>query len=467
MYQGWLGEWRYRLAYTADPGEGAYIFLFYLALGHLARSLSISIPTMFHIARLGGVIFLLGTMWQYFGELFETYRPRKVAFSLAAIGSGLGWLTLFAGQLTSDFWVAEAYPFLASSVNPHFPISLSLMLWLLMPPFDQSLSWKRIIWYAIGGGLLSIISPFGLIVVIVVLGGSLGRFILQKNWSWSLFWRIFWIVLPGLPLMIYYLWVAKVDPFFAGWSAQNTTPSPPIWDLLISISPAIFVAAIGVWGLFLKQNQEPLLHIGSNQRCLQLVVWAILGLLLMYLPWSLQRRFMMGFYIPLAGLAAIGLEFIALSKPRMVRPLIIVIFILAIPTNLLILLAGFQAAQQQDPKIYISSSEYQAFSWIEENTNQDSIVLSSPPIGLILPAHTGRQVIYGHPLETVNAGTEEQAVNEFFSGAFSTESIEEFVTNRQIDYVFIGSREIELGFDQTPDSWQVVFRAGDVVIYKP
>ena len=29
MFQGWEGNWRFKLPYTADPGEGAYLFLFY------------------------------------------------------------------------------------------------------------------------------------------------------------------------------------------------------------------------------------------------------------------------------------------------------------------------------------------------------------------------------------------------------------------------------------------------------
>ena len=31
MRQGWDGSWKYQLPYTADPGDGAYLFLFYLA----------------------------------------------------------------------------------------------------------------------------------------------------------------------------------------------------------------------------------------------------------------------------------------------------------------------------------------------------------------------------------------------------------------------------------------------------
>jgi len=37
MLQGFQGSWRFHLPYAADPGQGAYIFGFYLFLGHLDR----------------------------------------------------------------------------------------------------------------------------------------------------------------------------------------------------------------------------------------------------------------------------------------------------------------------------------------------------------------------------------------------------------------------------------------------
>ena len=60
-------------------------------------------------------------------------RGRHMAFVYFALGLGLGWLALPFGGVPSDFWVAEAYPFLSSYANPHFPLSLALLLWLMLP----------------------------------------------------------------------------------------------------------------------------------------------------------------------------------------------------------------------------------------------------------------------------------------------------------------------------------------------
>jgi len=133
MYQGWEGNWSFKLLYNANPGSGAYLFLFYLFLGQFARFLSLPLIIVFHIVRLIGTAFLHYELYKFITVLFTTPKSRKIAFVLSIIGSGLGWATILGGKLTSDFWVAEIYPFLSSYANPHFPISLALMLWLLMP----------------------------------------------------------------------------------------------------------------------------------------------------------------------------------------------------------------------------------------------------------------------------------------------------------------------------------------------
>jgi hypothetical protein len=467
MYQGWQGNWRFKLPYTADPGEGAYLFLFYLALGHLARLANLPNLVVFHLVRLLGTLFLLLTMWCFFSTLFSTSRPRKFAFALAALGSGMGWLLVVSGALTSDFWVAEAYPFLSSYANPHFPISLSLMLWLLMPSLDnQPQNWRFAIWGGVSF-LLSVISPFGVVVVLMVLGGEFLLRWYQKRWSWSSFWRIFWIALLGLPMMIYDLWAVAVDPILAGWNDQNLTPSPPIWDLLISILPALLLAGVGVWGMAYWRKQGKTPDVGLPKNWSPILIWVGLGLLLMYLPWSLQRRFIIGLYVPLAGLAAIGLEMLAKDRSRRYRFLVTIIFFLAVPTNMIVLLAGFQATRMHDSQIYLSKPEHLALSWIEENTSSDDLVLASPEMGLFVPAYTGRQVIYGHPFETVNADKQEQAVTSFYSGELSETQMQDYLIDQGVDFIFMGPRESALGLISIPNSWELAFRVDGVNIYAP
>ena len=60
MREGMRGEWLFTLPYTAEPGPGAFIFTYYLFLGHVARWAGAGLDCVYHAARtLGGLALLL------------------------------------------------------------------------------------------------------------------------------------------------------------------------------------------------------------------------------------------------------------------------------------------------------------------------------------------------------------------------------------------------------------------------
>jgi hypothetical protein len=99
----------------------------------------------------------------------------------------MGWLALFTGAFTSDFWVAETYPFLSAYANPHFPLGLALVLWLLTPASSNRMpgqddpdengrftrrAGRRLadpFAIVLASLALAAISPFGVVVVLCIL----------------------------------------------------------------------------------------------------------------------------------------------------------------------------------------------------------------------------------------------------------------------------------------------------------
>jgi hypothetical protein len=460
MYQGWAGHWHFKLPFTSNPGSGAYLFLFYLGLGHLARLFGLPLLTIFHLSRLFGCFILLWTLWKFFGAFFDNARPRRLAFALASLGSGMGWLLLPVGLFTSDFWVVETYPFLSSYANPHFPIGLALVLWLVKPSKNGLPHLGVRVLTGIGTIVLSLINPFGVVITLMILGGNIIWLLITKSPCMEMLKKAVFVGLFGIPMLVYYLWVANTDPVFMGWNAQNLTPSPPVWDLVVSLSPALLFGFFGIVRYRKLKKDQRTTRIGI------LIIWAVLGLVLLYLPVGLQRRFMMGLYVPVAGLAALGVETLAVDEPRRYRLITICLFLLALPTNLIILMITQAGITTHDPKIYLSKAEFQTLSWIEVNTPPDALILSSPEMGLFIPAYTGRRVIYGHPFETINAEAEEAFVRLFFKGEFGEEQMRELIESRDVDYILFGPREKSLGEIHPSQDWQAVFSSGDVLLYK-
>lgn len=463
MYEGWRGDFLFTLPYTAERGNGSILYLFYLFLGHLARLTGLSLSMIYHMARVIGTIAMLLSLHRFFVVFVSDRHLGILAFTLAAFGSGLGWLALLFGAFTSDFWVAEAYPFLSAYTNPHFTFGLAILVWLLVPlkNDDEVYGLKEIAVIVFGAFALGTISPFGVVIVLSVLGGvslwevrlgkwsSIGKRWFKNNggytrvvmsWLLSNEGRIFWIILGGGPVLFYYLWLTRTDPLLAGWNSQNLTPSPPFWDLVVSLTPVIILALPGT-RVALKGNAHP-------QRLL--VIWAGLGILFLYLPFGLQRRFMMGIYIPLTALAILGLDNLVKGqrdeavRRRRFRFLNVLLFLFILPTNLVILLSALLGIQTHDPMLYLTGGEAKAFGWLVDNTQPNALILAAPETGLFIPAHTGRRVIYGHPYETVNAKEEKEVVQQFFLGiegfALQNQALVELV-NRDVDYVFFGPRE--------------------------
>lgn len=487
MYQGWRGEWRSRLAYTAQPGEGAYLFVLYIFLGHLARLSGLSLILVFHLARVVGAILLMTALYHFLRALLFDERWLGWAFALAALGSGLGWLVFPTGALSSDFWVVEAYPFLSAHANPHFALGLALLLWLARPAGEGSpqvglLGIIRKEWLSGAAALaLALLSPFGVVVGLVALSGDLlsetvrtvaaDPPLAEKPWidkagsaarclltgrAARIVARLLWICLAGAPVLIYDFWATRLDPTLASWNSQNLTPTPPLWDLLLALSPALILALPGAWLLWRRGNKGRLP-----------LAWAVLGMLLIYLPFGLQRRFMMGLFVPVVGLAGFGLSGLAAKLGNRAGLAAVLSFALSLPTNILLLLVALHGVQTHDPLLYLARGEAQALAWIETNTPSDALILAAPQTGLFIPAHTGRRVIYGHPFETAFAESEQAAVAWFFQqGGQDLAAASAFLDQRSVDYVFYGPRERQLGALPDLGELQAAWSGDGVVIYR-
>ena len=468
MGLGWRGDWLFSLPYTAEKGQGALLFFPYILLGHLARNLGMSLIFTFHAVR----VISAGVMSLAIYRLLTAYLPPgnapRLATLIASFGSGLGWLMLPFGTFTSDFWVAEAYPFLSAYANPHFPLSLALLIFLLMPvaPMDKGRKWGiagaehplyPILGVILASLALALLSPFAVVIVLVIWSALAMWEIIQSYYLSQpielsgMLSRLGWIALGGLPVLVYDLVVISSDPLLSAWNAQNLTPTTPPWDVLASLSPVLLLLPFGVQGVLSE---------GGRPRRL-LVVWVIVCLALLYIPWGLQRRFMMGIYVPISALAATGVARLA-GDGRRFWFWGAILFVLVLPTNLLVNLAALHGMQTHDERLYLTRDESAALAWIEANTQPDAIILASPEMGMFIPAQTGRRVVYGHPFETVRAEEQKSLVEGFLRG--DTVSNSQAMLDR-IDYVFYGPRERAIGQNSLLASLRVVYQNPSVVVY--
>ncbi len=454
MRLGLEGNWTYILPYTLESGEGAFIHLFYIFLGHISRWFSLPLIFTFHFFRLIFSALMYGVLFFFTAKIFPNKNWRWTAFILASIGSGMGWLGVPFNLITSDFWVAETFPFLSAIANAHFPIALALQLYILMPKNADKYSWSRGIKLGFAIIILAILSPFGIVVVSAV---KFGIFVLR--WFRKTNWRtpLKEIILIGLtsgPIMIYYLWVSTNHPVLSLWSSQNLTVSPPIWDLLISLSPALIIAIFAI----------PMLWRSERKEVETLLVWLLICLFLIYIPFSLQRRFLQGLFIPVALLAILVFEAWFTKFPRYKKASIMLLFFFALPTNLILILTAFFGIQTKAPEFYLSHDELAAFQWIDKNLPEKAHILASSEIGNYIPSFSHALVYYGHPFETIDAENKRQLLEDFYSGKIADPDL--WLAQSNIEYIFYGPREHSLGQLSKIMPINEVYRSGDISIFQ-
>ncbi len=445
MRQGYEGSWTFTLPYTAEPGEGTAINLYYLFLGHVARTFGLPLLFAFHSARIAGGLVLALALQRLFSVIFQRPNQRLAALVLALFGSGLGWIAFTFGMFTGDFWVAEAFPFLASFTNAHFPIGMALQVWLLAPSLQNSA--LRLLIYAVGAALLSVIYPFGWATTLVILVGWVA-WIAFKRESWAeAAAKTMAVIIGGVPYAIYALFITNAHPLLAQWNAQNQTPALQPLDLLISLSPALLLATAAL--LSLRQ---------SAVSVRLLAIWLLLGIALLYLPFNLQRRLISGLYIPATGLA-VWLIATKLSNVKWRRFAYITLLTLSLPTNLLILFGSLQAVRIDDNALVVSKAELAAYAWLDQHAT-GKLVLAAPDTGLRLPAYSSARVVYGHPFETVDADERRNELLALLAGA-DTRLID------SADFMFYGPREAALGDIVLPEGWRVAYAADGIEIWAP
>jgi hypothetical protein len=451
MRQGAQGKWLFHLPYTSEDHDGALIFTYYLFLGRLSALLGLPLILTYHLARVVNSLVLLTVAWVFVSLWGLERSTHRIAFLLIGLSSGLGWLTVPFDILAPDLWVPEGITFYAIFANPHFPLAIALMLltfaFVMVPLQAEREEGPPGAWSSMGRGsilaglsslLLGIVQPFCVITVYTVLGGYFFlRLLKERRPPWPEILKGGVAGAVTAPVIAYDYYVYTFNPVLHAWSKQNITPSPPLWEYAIAYG---FVLALAAGGAVLALRRR-------SKADLFLLTWVIVNGLLLYAPFSLQRRLVTGLHVPLCVLAAMALSRYVLPRfPPSRRTVVLgALIVLTLPSNLFVLLASMAGAAQHDSRLYLYKDEAEAMNWLEENTQPTDLILASPEVGLFIPAWAGNRVLYGHPFETIQAEEKKKLVEAFFREGIGGQAEREINRFYRPAYLFYGPREREMG----------------------
>jgi hypothetical protein len=485
MRQGARGEWLFHLPYTSEEHDGALFFTFHLLLGKFAALVRWSPALVYHLARsLFGFLYLL-TSYALLAFFTPHLAVRRLAYLLLTFSSGLGWVVFLAGWVPIlgapiDFWLPEGFTFLVVYVFPHIALASSffqLALMLTITAVEKGLPGRAVLG-GIAAAVMVAIVPFYIAAFSVVLGVYFlalcyqeRRFPLRQAFILGL------VALPAALPTLYAVYVFTTNAAFITWAKQNVILSPAPIHYVLGYG-FLAVPAVG-GGRYLLQRK--------SARNLLLVGWAVVVPLMLYLPFNLQRRLIIGFQLPLCLLATLGvcryllpavtragwLRFLEerterYNRRRMRLFVVTVIILLTLPSNLVLLAGGMLEVSRREGPIFHAGGEVQALEWLAGQAGLADVILSSYRVGNYIPARADVRVFLGHGPETLHSAEKRRLVEKFFQAETDDSFRRRLLADYGITYVFYGPLERALGrFDpQAAPYLERGYSAGEYAIYR-
>jgi hypothetical protein len=449
MRLGARGEWLFQLPFTTEPHPKAWLYSFQILLGKLGAGLGLSLQLTYHLARAILGLGLLATIYVFVARFVPDMPTRRLAWVLTAIGSGLGWLltalgaTRWLGDLPLDFWVPEAYVFLVVYSLPHLALAEMALLWAFLWLLDAFSAGNA--WYALLSGLstlvMTIVVPFYPAVVGVVVGIYLVVLAFRlRRIPWREIGLAALALSFGAPVVIYNLGLTFSEPVYRAWASQLRMLSPHPLHYLLGYAPFLVPAA---WGLrvLAKRPRSTESHASGQPIWLLPIVWLVAAPVLAYLPFTAQRRLIVLAQVPLAMLAAIGLQDWFGHKQWAYTG-----YVVASSLSVLLLTFGsLGPIGRKEIPIYRSISEEVALAWLAAHGTPGEAVLASFEVGNVVPTRTDLSAFAGHGPETLHSIEKHDMIRRFFAAETDDVWRRSLLANFDLDYVFWGPLERALG----------------------
>lgn len=482
MRQGKDGMWLYHFTSTPEPWQPRLMLLPYLLWGKLVQPSAETAVLSFHILRLLCVLFALFALLFWVRQAFPN-KPQlqKTAWIFITLGGGLGWLVnVFwpgSGRIAPDLYSPEWTGFMDFFHTPHFALGLgleALTFGLVLKLQNSTHPWR------VAGETAVVAMLAGLTYVyhVPILGLVIGAFMLmravqQRRVPWAEWLRAGVILAPLLPLLFYYaVWVNQ-DPYFAQYAQQEHVIQPPPlsgtligWGILAIL--ALFALRAQVRRMY---SSLPFIWLWAGMNCLAL-----------YLPTvQFTGRFSLGLFVPIATLAAVGLEegllprlqqgrfFQSFSRytPTPLASLRRVFITAVLPTALIIPIWTARGAQQSAGfPYYMPQSEVQAMIWLGEHSTTTDVYLSDYPIANYLlrvaPGHT----FGGHLDHTTNLAEKLANVQQFWNQQTPATWRSDFIQQWGITYIYQGAFEQNLMQGSITPPGELIYDHAGVRIYQ-
>jgi hypothetical protein len=473
MLRGAQGDWLFRTPYSAFDQRGVFAYIPYLVLGKLSSSPGQheQLVAIYHFFRIVAGVLAILAMYDFIALFVKKVHLRYLGVVLSTLGGGLGWILVLLGRnwwlgnLPLEYYSPESFGFLILFGLPHLAMARALFFWgfriFISKEESKGGHIAGLLWLFMGG-----FQPITIVLVWTVIGAYsiylLGLWVWQRWRNISTDWiclrewfsRFLWAVSIPLPLVIYTYISFTLDPVVREIAAQNLILSPHPFHYLIAYGAVLPFCFVGLLKQFKSEKPGDWL----------VSVWFVIFPILVYAPYSLQRRLAEGFWVVLIVLALVSFE----SDNRFFYKIRKFILVFSIPSTFFIFSGGFSAAFSTSAPLFRSFDEVTAFEYLDKNAGEGNVVLSAYETGNAIPAWAPVFVVIGHRPESAGITELTPRVEAFYQLNTSDDDRLSLLNQFDVGYVFWGPAERDYGgwHPSSATYLELVFRQGVYEIYK-
>jgi len=219
---------------TTDPHDRILPNPAWLAVGLIARVTGSDVLVSYHVARTLFSFLYLFVLWLLLLRILPTRNAARFAWTVIALGGGLGWLTLTGLDIPSADWITELWSWPSMLHYPHFALSLLLLVTFLLLWVDNLEKPGRLRPILAGAtlSLLALVHPYTAGTLIGAIMAHFGFVVWRTARANRDSPHIFAISMrqtPGLSTMLVFalpglaivVLQTLVNPMLANWATQN------------------------------------------------------------------------------------------------------------------------------------------------------------------------------------------------------------------------------------------------------
>lgn len=472
------GNFLFQDLFTAKEESAPMLNVFWLGAGLFARATDFSANFVLEFLRILFIPLLLFAAYLLLAYFIKNIFQRKLAFLLASLGGGLGFVLMpvlylielfypkgaILRDLPIDLDNAETFLFTTNYYSAHFIFSTALFIFILL--FALLAMDNKKLWYAAPAGVMGFVlanfHPF----TFASLSFIFAAYFFYSLWkdrkeAFFLFKYLAISALLSLPSVAYHIHMFK-NPWWQNQIWHSGTVTPYIWAIIFGYGLILVFAVCSLWLSFEKK-----LEIKKEGF---LLVWLIGQIILVFLPVSVQGRFFEGYSLALIILASYSLARFLEKRKWLVSGKLyagIAFFMCFGLSYFFLIFLDLRNIFLQGNLVYVPRDSFLAMAELKKDSGKDDLVLADIYNASMIPGVSLRRVFVGHGTETIDYDRKYEILKKFMASVDPLER-KAILINNKINYLFYdGNWEKEWKFNPDDDQFlEKIYERGEYKIYK-